>query len=172
MDFVYLLKMGQKAAIIREEASTDPMTKLLNRSSFEKDMARNNTKLWITRSIIILDLNNLKQFNDKKGHDAGDVYIITAGKIIHDVFSPYGRVYRIGGDEFCVISKSLTHKKFLELRTIMEEQLAEKNEAGDMIPMTISVGYALYDASLDKTLNDTMKRADEEMYKRKEELKK
>lgn len=37
MDFVYLLKMGQKAAIIREEASTDPMTKLLNRSSFEKD---------------------------------------------------------------------------------------------------------------------------------------
>lgn len=172
IDFVYLLKMGQKAAIIREEASTDPMTKLLNRSSFEKDMARNNTKLGITRSIIILDLNNLKLFNDQKGHDAGDIYIITAGSIIHDVFSPYGRIYRIGGDEFCIISKYLTYKKFLELRATMEEQISAKNETGDIIPMTISAGYALYDASLDKTLNDTMKRADEEMYKRKEELKK
>jgi len=171
MDFVYLLKMGQKAAIIREEASTDPMTKLLNRSSFEKDMARNNTKLWINRSVIVLDLNNLKLFNDQKGHDAGDVYIITAGNIIHDVFSPHGHVYRIGGDEFCVISTSLTYKKFLELRTIMEEQIDAKNDVNDTIPMRISAGYAIYDTSLDKTLHDTMKRADEEMYRRKEELK-
>ena len=172
MDFVYLLKMGQKAAIIREEASTDPMTKLLNRSSFEKDMARNNTKLWINRSVILLDLNNLKLFNDKKGHDAGDVYIITAGSIIRDIFSQYGRVYRIGGDEFCVISKSLTYKKFLELRAIMEEQIASKNDENDTIPMRISAGYAVFDATLDNTLHDTIKRADEEMYKRKEELKK
>ena len=111
-------------------------------------------------------------FNDKKGHDAGDVYIITAGTIIQNVFSPYGRVYRIGGDEFCVISKSLTYKKFLELRSTMEAQIDSQNTENDTIPMNISAGYAIYDASLDKTLNDTMKRADEEMYKRKEELKK
>jgi len=171
MDFVYLLKMGQKAAIIREEASTDPMTKLLNRSSFEKDMERNNNRLWINRSIILLDLNNLKLFNDKKGHDAGDVYIITAGHLIYDIFSPYGHVYRIGGDEFCVISKSLTHKKFLELRETMEEEIASKNDTNDVLPMEISAGYAIYDELLDKTLHDTMKRADQEMYRRKEELK-
>ena len=148
------------------------MTKLLNRATFEKDLARFNTKLWLNRSIIILDLNNLKLFNDKKGHDAGDIYITTAGSIIHKVFSPYGRVYRIGGDEFCVISKSLTHKKFLELRTIMEEEINSKNDTNDTIPMRISAGYATYDATLDQTLNDTMKRADKEMYYRKEELKK
>ncbi len=171
MDFVYLLKMGQKAAIIREEASTDPMTKLLNHSSFEKDIERNNNRIWINRSIVLLDLNNLKQFNDTKGHDAGDAYIITAGHLIYDIFSPYGHVYRIGGDEFCVISKSLTYKKFLGLREKMEEQIAAKNTAEDTLPMEISAGYAIYDELSDKSLHDTMKRADQEMYRGKEELK-
>lgn len=54
----------------------------------------------------------------------------------------------------------------------MEKQIASRNEENDTIPMSISAGYAIYDASLDNNLNDTMKRADEEMYKHKEELKK
>lgn len=171
MDFVYLVKIGQKAAIIREEASLDAITKLNNRASFERDISRGSQRLWINRSIVLLDLNNLKLFNDKKGHDIGDQYIITAGQIIHDVFSPFGSVYRIGGDEFCVIARNLTEVQFLLLRNSMEAQIRNKNAHDDTLQMAIASGYAAFDALQDNDLHDTMKRADAEMYRRKEELK-
>lgn len=171
LDFVHLLKMGEHAETIREEASHDPMTKLNNRACFEKDIIKGNLHLWKSRSIILLDLNNLKQFNDNIGHDAGDNYIITAGHIIHDIFSPYGSVYRIGGDEFCVIAKKLNVQKFLRLRDKLEEQLCSQDSENDF-QMAVAAGYAAFDASVDKNLQDTMKRADAEMYNRKQELKK
>lgn len=171
MDFVYLVKIGQKAAIIREEASLDAITKLNNRASFERDISRGNKRLWINRSIVLLDLNNLKLFNDKKGHDMGDQYIITAGQIIHDVFSPFGSVYRIGGDEFCVIARNLTEVQFLVLRNSMETQIRAKNIHDDTLQMAIASGYAAFDVLQDNDLHDTMKRADAEMYRRKDELK-
>ena len=170
LDFVYLLKMGENAEIIREQASIDPMTKLKNRARFEKDIVKGGLHHWKARSIILLDLNNLKQFNDNVGHDAGDNYIITAGHIIHNIFSPYGVVYRIGGDEFCVIAQKLNQQKFLVLRSSLEEQLCSQDpDTG--ITMAIASGYATFDATKDKNLHDTMKRADAEMYNRKQELK-
>ena len=60
LDFVNLLKMGQKAAIFREQASFDPMTKLFNRMRFEKDIAKANRHTLNGHGIIVLDLNNLK----------------------------------------------------------------------------------------------------------------
>ena len=177
LDFIYLLKMGQKAAIISEEARTDPMTKLGNRASFEKEMARSSKKKHLsTRSIIMLDLNNLKQFNDQRGHDAGDSYIITASQIINDIFSPFGLVYRIGGDEFCVIAKNLTEGQFKVLCSSMDAQMRAQNLSGTdettaFLQMAIASGYAAFNPSLDKDLHDTMKRADAEMYHKKEEQK-
>ena len=171
LDFVYLLKMGQKAAIIKDEASLDPMTKLNNRAAFEKEMSSSKRKWWANRGIIMLDLNNLKLFNDRKGHDAGDEYIITASRIIHDTFSPFGSVYRIGGDEFCVIAKYLTMQQFLVLQASMEDKIRSKNAASDSLPMAIASGYATFDPKKDNSLHDTMKRADIAMYQRKEEIK-
>jgi len=170
LDFVHLLKMGQKAETIRQEASLDPMTKLHNRAKFEKDIVKGSVRTWKKQCIILFDLNNLKLFNDNIGHDAGDNYIITAGHVIHDIFSPYGSVYRIGGDEFCVIAQKLTLQKFLTLRTSLEEQLYSQNSENNF-QMAVAAGYAAFDSTKDKNLQDTMKRADAEMYNRKQELK-
>lgn len=171
LDFIYLIRMGHKAAIIREEASLDPMTKLRNRSSFEKDIEKGNRRDWKHKSIIILDLNNLKLFNDQHGHDAGDQYIVTASELIRDTFSPWGNAYRIGGDEFCIIAERLTEEKFLELRASIEEQMAAIHTLQDSLRMEVSSGFSSFDSFNDSTLRDTMKRADERMYQRKLELK-
>lgn len=53
--------------------------------------------------LFVFDLNNLKYYNDKFGHDCGDQYITDAVHILQKVFSRYGKLYRIGGDEFCVL---------------------------------------------------------------------
>ena len=112
LDYMYLLRMGQQAASIKEEALTDPMTKLYNRTAFERDIKQKNKRNCKNHGIIVLDLNNLKLFNDELGHDSGDEYIIESSKIIYDIFSPYGFVYRIGGDEFCVITRNLSEEQF------------------------------------------------------------
>lgn len=171
LDFVYLIRMGHRAAIIREEASLDPMTKLYNRARFEKDMNRRNKLRLIHHGIIILDLNNLKAFNDQHGHDIGDQYIITASEMIRDTFSTYGNVYRIGGDEFCVITTNLSEQQFIELQCTIEDQMKILQSDSTPLSMQISSGFAHYNPVIDTTLHDTMKRADEQMYKRKLKLK-
>ena len=171
LDFIYLIRIGHKAALIREEASLDPMTKLRNRASFEKDIERINKKHRKENSIIVLDLNNLKLFNDQHGHDVGDQYIVTASELIRDTFSPWGNAYRIGGDEFCIIAEKLTEQKFMELQASIEQQMNDMFTLEDSLHMAVASGYACFDSSKDTNLRDTMKRADEQMYKRKIELK-
>lgn len=172
-DFVNLLKIGQKAAVFKEQASHDPMTNLFNRTQFEKDINEYNDTNPQNIGIIILDLNNLKQYNDQIGHDAGDKYIISSSETIRQTFSSYGKIYRIGGDEFCIISKNLSMNKFEKLRNIMEMNLDDDDDS-DMpnnFGKAIACGYAIFNSETDNSLQDTMKRADEAMYIRKRELK-
>lgn len=171
LDFIYLIQMGHKAAVIIEEASLDPMTKLRNRASYEKDLDKGKKRHWVHYGIVVMDLNNLKLFNDCHGHDSGDQYIVTASEYIRDTFSPWGNAYRIGGDEFCVIAEKLSEEKFLELQKHLEEQMASIHSPDDILRMEIASGYAVFESGKDSTLRDTMKRADELMYKRKQELK-
>ena len=172
LDFVSIVQMGFEAEQIKEEAAIDPMTKVRNRATFEMDIMKGTQRQWAKKGIIVLDLNNLKYFNDVLGHDMGDYYIIVASEIISDVYSQCGNVYRIGGDEFCVIANSLEYEKFLELRNTAEKRIEELIVPGHDIHMEISAGYAPFDGKLDYTLRDTMKRADKFMYSRKVELKK
>ena len=173
-DFLNLLKIGQKAAIFKEQASHDAMTNLFNRTQFEKDINKYSMTDPQNMGIIMLDLNNLKQYNDQIGHDAGDKYIISSSETIKQTFASYGKIYRIGGDEFCIISKNLSMNKFIKLRTIMEMNLDddENSDMSNQFGKAIACGYALYNSETDKSLHDTMKRADEAMYIRKKELKK
>jgi diguanylate cyclase (GGDEF)-like protein len=171
INFVNLLKMGHNAAIIKEEASTDPMTKILNRSSFERDIVAGGRKQWENKGVAILDLNNLKHFNDTHGHSMGDYYIIISSEIISDAFAGQGTVYRIGGDEFCVITNNISMNDFVRIRTHIEEHMASLKLSSPDLHMEVSAGYAEFNANLDHNLRDTMKRADELMYQRKMQLK-
>jgi diguanylate cyclase (GGDEF)-like protein len=169
--FVKLLRMGHDAEQIQVEASTDPLTKLLNRATFEHDISRGNPLKWDKMGIVMIDLNNLKHFNDVHGHGMGDYYIIISSEIISDAFAKYGSVYRIGGDEFCVIAHNLSLNDFMSVRTHIEDYMSVLKMPASDLHMQISSGYALFDSSIDHDLKDTMKRADELMYERKMELK-
>jgi diguanylate cyclase (GGDEF)-like protein len=170
-NFVSLLKMGHKAEIIKEAAETDPLTKLLNRSSFERDIIKAHGHELNKMGVVMLDLNNLKHFNDVHGHSMGDYYIIISSEIICDAFYKYGTVYRIGGDEFCVIASNLDTDEFISVRTHIEDYMATLKMPSSDLHMGISAGYAVFDSKSDDNLKDTMKRADELMYQRKVELK-
>jgi diguanylate cyclase (GGDEF)-like protein len=170
-NFVSLLKKGHKAELIQEAAETDPLTKLLNRSSFERDISKPQVHELNKMGIVMLDLNNLKHFNDVHGHSMGDYYIIISSEIICDAFFKYGKVYRIGGDEFCIITSNLSADEFQSVRTQIENYMSTLKMPSSDLHMGISAGFAAFDSKIDTNLKDTMKRADELMYQRKAELK-
>ncbi|MDE6025465.1 MAG: GGDEF domain-containing protein [Lachnospiraceae bacterium] len=172
MDFISLIVMGKQAALIKQEASIDPMTKLRNRAEFEKDIVKVSSKNSRNMGIVMCDLNDLKMFNDVYGHDMGDYYIIIGSEVIQDIFGQWGNVYRVGGDEFCGIVKGLTEEEFINAREKMESRMKALHVVGYDLRMEVSSGYAVFNQGQDKNLRDTMKRADARMYQRKKQLKK
>lgn len=171
-DFSRLVNLGKEAEYIREEASVDPMTKLYNRAFFEKSIDSYSGKRCENKGIIVFDLNNLKLYNDKMGHDMGDYYIKICSEVIRDLYGKYGNIYRIGGDEFCGIVEKMSNEEFENIKDEMENRVSALRIPGCDIKMEIASGYCKYESDKDQSLRDTMRRADEEMYENKAILKK
>jgi diguanylate cyclase (GGDEF)-like protein len=161
---------GKKAAVYQELAEKDMLTGCYNRNAY-----RNDTNTWIDLPNVLLvtcDLNNLKQCNDTLGHAYGDKYITDAATILTKLFAKHGRIYRIGGDEFCILIKD---KKSCHIEKIMRELREEErvyNAHSEVITLQIACGYSEYDSEKDMNIEDIRNRADELMYQNKKELKK
>jgi diguanylate cyclase (GGDEF)-like protein len=158
-------------ALLRHQASYDPLTNLPNRfygcAQLERciDLAQ---KKQSTLALLFLDLDEFKHVNDSMGHAAGDELL----KIIADRYLSLMRetdtLVRLGGDEFMIIVEDLIHEK-------QAEELAKKCQELSLIPFQVegeelflssSIGIAMYpehgtDA---KTL---MSHADAAMYQSK-----
>lgn len=106
------------------------------------------------------------------GHDVGDKLIVTAAKVISDVFkrSP---VFRIGGDEFLAV---LQHRDlddceelFVQLDTVCGNTVIEEMNTTSI---SIARGFAMFETNKDVCFNDVFKRADNAMYENKRKNKK
>ena len=153
----------------------DSMTGLRNTTSykvwvtdFDKEIKKENTDF----GLIVLDLNYLKETNDKYGHDVGNKLIVEAAQLIADVFkrSP---VFRIGGDEFLVILQNRELEDCEQLCEKFDLECAGKYIAVDShnIPISIAKGFARYNPDTDMQFVDVFNRADDEMYKQKRMMK-
>ena len=83
----------------------DRMTGINNRTAFEEQLQdiEDHAQDYDNAALIFMDVDGLKHTNDLYGHNAGDELIISAAQCIKNVFAAYGKCYRIGGDEFCVL---------------------------------------------------------------------
>ncbi|WP_217924026.1 HD domain-containing phosphohydrolase [Miltoncostaea oceani] len=91
---------GAAAARLRHEADTDGLTGLANRRRLERDLAaaaRERSPL----TLVMLDLNGFKGYNDRFGHPAGDALLVRLSARL--AAAAPGAAYRLGGDEFCVL---------------------------------------------------------------------
>lgn len=147
----------------RRLTETDQLTGLLNRHAYEKDMeylmeegARDYT------CIVLLDINGLKTVNDTVGHDAGDELIIGASRCISEIFEESGKVYRIGGDEFVIISNT-PKEAFLEL--IEHFKQVTDSWQGELIgELSVSLGVAAREDYPQMNVREVLKQADQLMY--------
>lgn len=159
------LEEGKKAIYYKELANTDILTGLNNRNAFITDMGKREPKKG--NAIVVFDLNELKKTNDSFGHLAGDKYIVDSARLISKIFGPYGKCYRIGGDEFCAIADNISEEELKTLVERLEIRQEQYNAASRQILMKIACGYAMYESELDDSLENTRSRADMGMYDNK-----
>jgi diguanylate cyclase (GGDEF)-like protein len=103
--YVYARSVEKLADIQKRYAYYDQMTGLKNRRAYAEHLESLAGDLQQDLCIVMADINGLKTANDTIGHEAGDELIINAADCLQQAFSCTDNVYRIGGDEFCVIMK-------------------------------------------------------------------
>jgi diguanylate cyclase (GGDEF)-like protein len=90
---------------VREDSLTDALTGLGNRrrllADLEEELAGCTPES--PSALALFDLDGFKHYNDTFGHPAGDALLARLGRNLDAVTRPFGRAYRLGGDEFCVL---------------------------------------------------------------------
>ena len=169
------LRLREREETLRLSANRDSLTGLRNTTSytawaaeFDKEIENKNTDF----GVVVLDINYLKETNDEYGHDVGNKLIVTAAKVISDVFkrSP---VFRIGGDEFLVVLQNRDlencEKLFMQFHSTCANTFIERENT--KIPLRIASGFVRFDSSKDARFADVFKRADDAMYENKKKMK-
>lgn len=163
------LQEEQKMELLKEMAVKDMLTGCFNRNAYSEDVTEMAALAGV--QIITFDLNDLKKCNDTKGHKAGDAYIAEAANMINKIFGSLGKVYRIGGDEFCIITKGISEAQFAKKREALKLAIGHYVLDHPDSGFGIACGYACYDSELDETIEDIRHRADLSMYENKKEIK-
>lgn len=149
--YVFALEMIQQ---------TDEVTELLNRRGYENYIAHMEQRC----AVLFFDVDRFKEINDTYGHAAGDEILQTLGKCVRQHYARYGKCFRYGGDEFCVILLNrleeidqLNHDFFMSIQRLRQKE--------NRIP-SISIGYACYDPKC-SNIQDVVSEADQMMYEYK-----
>ena len=122
------------------------MTHINNRSAFELAMEKERNNSDSHGYILIADLNNLKHVNDTYGHHYGDEAIKNTARLIHESFNEIGKCYRIGGDEFCVISSDANKDIINECLKTFHQAVKDIADTTSY-PYSAATGYGAIDES-------------------------
>jgi diguanylate cyclase (GGDEF)-like protein len=143
----------------------DVMTGLYNRAYYEEEMNRLSGGRQYPISIIIADLDGLKNVNDSLGHQAGDKLICRAAEVLKTSFRQEDVIARIGGDEFAVIMPLTEAQVAGETLERVETLVSLNNKYYGEPILGISLGTSTGQNGSD--LRSVMRAADDNMYREK-----
>lgn len=132
--------------LLRAQAECDPLTGVANRARFQRflDQPRNGAAPDDIGTLILFDIDDFKQINDRWGHAAGDACLVNLAEHLRKAFVNAHLVSRIGGDEFAVLlpsSVSRTQTK-IELQSLIGSLLRPIQWNGYLLTLKVSVGFA------------------------------
>jgi len=168
-------KIREYTTYINALAYRDSLTGIKNSTAYTEAISVINKEINCENpqfGVLVADINNLKQTNDKYGHDIGNELIIHTSKILTDIFRE-SSVFRIGGDEFTVILKNNDYKNYRNLLIKLDEACSEDfiTVCENRIPVSMARGVASYNPEVDRVYEDVFAKADHAMYLNKEEKK-
>ena len=146
-------------------ATTDALTGLLNRTIMQYEIEKKLQDTNQSGTMILLDVDNFKNINDKLGHPIGDEVLIRFSNLLHELFRRNDVIGRLGGDEFAVFIPGLLS------RAALEEKIKEVNkraifsyvsETGETVRTSASIGIVT--SGQNDTYETLYKKADEALY--------
>lgn len=130
-------------------ATTDALTSLANRHTMQELFPGEIQRCVETEkpvTMMMIDVDNFKQFNDMFGHIAGDRALSAVSKILRTQFRPKDLLVRYGGDEFAVLLPGATKEQALEIgervRIAVSGTTGDGSDSLIQIPLKISMGVA------------------------------
>lgn len=168
-------KIQEYTTYINALAYRDSLTGIKNSTAYTEAVDELNKEIRCLNpqfGVIVADINNLKQTNDKYGHDVGNQLIVRTAKILMDTFKT-SAVFRIGGDEFVIILRGNDLDDYHALLKKFDESCRSDciTVLDHQIPVSIARGVAVFDQSIDGVYEDVFSNADHAMYLNKEESK-
>lgn len=144
-------------------AYTDMLTGVKNRNAYEEylNKLRRNRNMSGNLTVMVVDLNKLKEINDMFGHHSGDEALKTTARCLITSVGDKSEIFRIGGDEFVCFSNSNILSRISEFRDkISFENIIKPYN------LSVSLGYLIYSSNKDGLLDidDFIKRCDKLMY--------
>jgi diguanylate cyclase (GGDEF)-like protein len=168
------LKKAEKTeADLRYLADHDSLTGLLNRRCFRAKLDRYvsfSARYGGQGAVMIIDIDGLKEVNDRLGHQPGDNLIRRVAEILRERVRNTDIVARLSGDEFAVLVPQTDTGGALQLGEDLRVQVAEGFPVGSELGMaTISVGITMFGGKRDVGSEAVLVAADQAMYQAKEE---
>lgn len=148
---------------LAQYAFYDQLTGLHNRFAYQAHVDKIEKNMPPDCCVVMADINGLKEANDTLGHDAGDELIIGAAECLRNSFGGIESIYRIGGDEFCVITNGTQDAIENCLRTL--DACCKKWNGTLIHELSVSYGHAF--ASEYPDINAVLRAADKCMYENK-----
>lgn len=152
----------------QRESMTDPLTQLYNRLGSERRIKQALSEKDRNRNavLIMLDLDNFKEINDRFGHPVGDEILCEAAQKLRKCFRAEDIVGRLGGDEYIVFLRNMPHKSDIHpvLKRLVRELTIVRKKEGESITVTSSVGAAFCG---DQSYEELYREADEALYESK-----
>ena len=142
----------------------DQLTGVYNRRFYEEEVKKLDIKENLPMSIIVGDVNGLKQFNDAFGHQQGDLLLKKVAEIIKSMCSKNDVICRWGGDKFIVLLPSKGIEESCDVASRIRARCA--NEIINGTHISISLGWDVKSDS-EKGIGTTMRNAEDQMYKHK-----
>ncbi|MGB0505112.1 MAG: diguanylate cyclase [Pikeienuella sp.] len=153
---------------LRDQSTRDPLTGLYNRRYFLDYARREIGRCQLSNkpaSLISLDVDHFKRFNDTFGHDAGDAVLRTLAEILQSMFREIDVPCRLGGEEFIIMLPGASEAQALDRAEALRAEIenAELRYGGETLKITASLGVAVYPEQ-GLSLQSLMQRADGALY--------
>jgi diguanylate cyclase (GGDEF)-like protein/PAS domain S-box-containing protein len=163
------LRRVELEAELREQAIRDPLTGLYNRRFLDEVLRRElarAARYGHPLSLILIDIDNFKELNDRYGHLVGDEALKRVAKALRENIRRVDYIFRWGGDEFCVILPETNGPGAKEVVRRFQEPFGILAEE-PVIRLTL--GYATWDPRKEPTpsVEDLFRRADQLLYEMK-----
>ena len=154
---------------LRTQSIRDPLTGLFNRRylevSFERELLR-ATRRTLPLSVLMLDLDHFKRFNDSHGHEAGDALLAQFAEVLKRLTRSEDFACRYGGEEFTIVlheaDEDAARERAEQIRAATAE-MSVSHRHMQLEHVTVSIGYAVFPRD-GTTVENLLRRADAALY--------